>query len=156
MIIVSACLLGTKCRYDGEGRSDESALSMIPRETLIPVCPEQLGGLSTPRPPSEIVKGNGLDVLNGTATVIDSEEHDVTASFLQGAREAIRIAKLFNIRVAIMKEKSPSCGVFHIKQKGKRADGPGVTSALFVQNGIEVISSERIDEYLAKYYCDRK
>lgn len=156
MVIISACLLGIKCRYDGESRSDEAVLSMIPHEICIPVCPEQLGGCSTPRQPSEIVGGNGFDVLNGTARVIDSVGCDVTASFLRGAREAIKIAGLFTITVAIMKENSPSCGVSHIKRKGEQAEGPCVASALFVQNGIEVISSERINEYLAQYHCSRK
>jgi uncharacterized protein YbbK (DUF523 family) len=156
MIIVSACLLGTKCRYDGKSRSDEAVLSMIPGEILIPVCPEQLGGLSTPRPPSEIVGGDGADVLNGTARVIDREGYDVTASFLRGAREALKITRLMNITTAIMKENSPSCGAFHIMRKGSRAEGPGVASALFIQNGIEVVSSESINEYLTKYHCDRK
>jgi uncharacterized protein YbbK (DUF523 family) len=156
MIIVSACLLGTKCRYDGEGRSDETVLSMIPRQILIPICPEQLGGLSTPRPPSEIVGGNGRDVLNGAARVIDREGCDVTDSFIRGGREGLKIARLLNITTAIMKENSPSCGALHIMQKGKRAKGPGVASALFAQNGIEVISSERINEYLTEYHCDRK
>jgi uncharacterized protein YbbK (DUF523 family) len=156
MIIVSACLLGTKCRYDGGSRSDETVLSMIPREILIPVCPEQLGGLSTPRSPSEIVGGDGRDVLNGAARVIDREGCDLTASFIRGAREAMKIAELFNITTAVMKEKSPSCGSFHIMRKGKRAEGPGVASALFIQNGIKVVSSERINEYLTEYHCDRK
>jgi uncharacterized protein YbbK (DUF523 family) len=156
MIIVSACLLGTKCRYDGESRSDETVLSMIPHEICMPVCPEQLGGLSTPRPPSEIVGGDGRDVLNGTARVIDEEGCDVTDSFICGAREALKIGRLFDITTAVMKENSPSCGVSHIKRRGERAKGPGVASALFVQNGIEVISSERINEYLAQYHCNRK
>ena len=156
MVIVSACLLGTRCRYDGGSRSNESVLSMISHNILIPVCPEQLGGLSTPRSSSEIVGGNGTNALNGTATVIDSEGRDVTDSFLRGAREALKIAKILNIKTAIMKENSPSCGVSHIKRKGEQAEGPGVSSALFVRNGIEVISSERINEYLAKYHCNRK
>ncbi len=156
MVIVSACLLGIECRYDGESRSDETVLSMISREICIPVCPEQLGGLSTPRSPSEIVRGDGFDVLNGTATVIDGAGHDVTAFFIRGAREAMKIARLLNIRVAIMKERSPSCGVSHIMRKGSLADGPGVSSALFVKNGIEVLSSERVNEYLAQYDCHRK
>lgn len=156
MIIVSACLLGIKCRYDGKSRSDEAVFSMISRQILIPICPEQLGGLSTPRPPSEIVGGDGMDVLNGDASVIDREGCDVTDSFLRGAREALKIAELFNITTAVMKENSPSCGAFHIMRKGKRFEGPGVASALFIQKGIEVVSSERINEYLAKYHCDRK
>jgi len=156
MIIVSACLLGIKCRYDGESRSDETALSMVPGEIFIPVCPEQLGGLSTPRSPSEIVGGDGHDVLNGTARVIDREGHDVTASFIRGSREALKIATLFNITTAVMKERSPSCGTFHIMRKGKCTEGAGVTSALFIQKGIEVVSSERIHEYLAEHHRDRK
>ena len=91
MVIISACLLGIECRYDGESRSDEAVLSLISREICIPVCPEQLGGLSTPRSPSEIVGGNGFDVLNGTAAVIDGADKRFLSVFsymelLQGAK----------------------------------------------------------------------
>ncbi|TFG37826.1 MAG: DUF523 domain-containing protein [Syntrophobacterales bacterium] len=100
--------------------------------------------------------GDGRDVLNGSAHVIDSKGRDVTPSFIRGASEIQAIADLFTIKRAIMKEGSPSCGVLYIKRKGKRAEGHGVSSALFAQNGIDVVSSERINEYLAKYNCDRK
>lgn len=144
MIIVSACLLGFNCRYDGEGRPDEDLLSSALRKLFVPVCPEQLGGLPTPRAPSGIIGGDGLDVLEGKSRIIDASGRDVTDCFLRGANEAMRIVELLEISTAIMKEKSPSCGVCHIKRNGSIVRGTGVTSALLAKSGIRVISSDRI------------
>ncbi len=144
MIIVSACLLGFNCRYDGESRPDEDLLSSALRKLFVPICPEQIGGLPTPRAPSEIIGGDGLDVLEGRSRIIDISGRDVTDCFLRGANEAMRLVELLEISTAIMKEKSPSCGVCHIKKSGSIARGQGVTSALFAKKGIRVISSDRI------------
>jgi len=144
MIIVSACLLGFNCRYDGESRPDEDLLSSALRKLFVPVCPEQLGGLPTPRAPSGIIGGDGLDVLEGKSRIIDTSGRDVTDSFLRGANEVMRIVELLEISTAIMKEKSPSCGVCHIKRNGSNVRGTGVTSALLTKSGIRVISSDRI------------
>ena len=101
-ILVSACLLGICCRYDGRGNPNDAVLSLLNRDdiTLIPVCPEQLGGLSTPRIPSE---RRGERVVNRAG-------EDVTSQFIRGAEEALRIAKLYGCQVAVLKERSPSCG----------------------------------------------
>ena len=144
MIIVSACLLGFNCRYDEESRPDEDLLSSALRKLFVPVCPEQLGGLPTPRAPSGIIGGDGLDVLEGKSRIIDTSGRDVTDAFLRGANEVMRIVELLEISTAIMKEKSPSCGVCHIKRNGSSVRGTGVTSALLTKNGIRVISSDRI------------
>lgn len=146
MIIVSACLLGIKCRYDGESRSDERLLKMAAEVTFIPICPEQLGGLPTPRVPARIVNGNGEDVLNNFARVIDSDNEDVTEQFINGAEEVRRIAKLMGVNTAIMKETSPSCGVRFIRKNDSKIEGMGVTSALLVRERINVISSDEISE----------
>lgn len=148
MIIVSACLLGFNCRYDGESRPDEDLLSSTLRKLFVPICPEQLGGLPTPRGPSEIINGDGLDVLEGRSRILSASGSDVTDYFLRGANEVIRLVELLDISTAIMKEKSPSCGVCHIKRNGSLLRGSGVTSALLIKKGLRVISSDRIKKEL--------
>ncbi len=148
MIIVSACLLGLNCRYDGMSRLEKTLLLPELHHRLIPLCPEQLGGLGTPRSPSQIVGGEGTDVIEGRAQVISATGMDVTDFFIRGAEEIVRFMKLMGISTAVMTEKSPSCGVFHIKRNGSLCRGAGVTSALLVKNGMRVISSDRItDEF---------
>jgi uncharacterized protein YbbK (DUF523 family) len=101
MIIVSACLAGIKCAYDGESKTSQKVIELIKQGKAIPVCPEQLGGLTTPRPPAE-KKGN---------KVFTKEGEDVTREFKKGAEEALKIALLTNAKTAILKAKSPSCGL---------------------------------------------
>jgi uncharacterized protein YbbK (DUF523 family) len=155
MILVSACLLGVKCRYNGKGRLEEALLAILPVEHVVPVCPEQLGGLQTPRAPAEIAGGDGFDVLEGRAAVINTEGISVTDQFIRGADEVKKIMKLMNIDVAIMKERSPSCGVKCIKKNKKISPGTGVTSALLIKNGIKVISSDNIEEEYVRNYRNR-
>ena len=154
MIIVSACLLGFNCRYDGRSRPEETLLVPTLEKLLVPVCPEQLGGLPTPRDPSEIQGGDGSDVLEGCAQVVSASGRDVTDCFLRGAQEVVRFMKLRGISTAIMTDTSPSCGVFHIKRGGALSPGSGVTSALLARNGIRVISSDRIKDELP-FIADR-
>jgi uncharacterized protein YbbK (DUF523 family) len=156
MVIVSACLLGIKCRYDGGNSVDERLLAMASEVTFIPLCPEQLGGLSTPRVPAQIVKGNGEDVLNSRAKVVDASGRDVTKQFLNGAEEVKRIAKLMRVSTVIMKEKSPSCGVCFISKNDSTIEGMGVTSALLMREGIRVISSDEISKEHVRYHSYRK
>ena len=135
MRIVSACLLGIKCRYDGKSKSDEKVIRLSKKEILIPVCPEQLGGLSTPREPSE-KRGN---------KVITKSGKDVTENFVKGAEEVLKLAKLLNTKEAILKQRSPSCGCGQIYDgtfSHKFIKGDGVTTALLKRNGIKVISEE--------------
>src|SRR4030042_67370 len=135
MKLCSACLLGVKCRYDGNSKPDDKVLALAKKETLIPICPEQLGGLPTPRIPQE-QRGD---------YVFNKEGIDVTKQFRRGAEETLRIAKLFNIREAIFKQKSPSCGcgkVYDGTFYDKIIKGDGVTTALLKKNGIRVITEE--------------
>ena len=155
MIIVSACLMGINCRYDGGNCLKEVLISILSKDVFIPVCPEQLGGLPTPRLPSQIVSGNGKDVLDGKARVLDSSGMDVTDNFIRGANEVINIAGLMKVDTAFMKEYSPSCGVCHIKRNGVNVEGMGVASSLLSAKGINIISSEKLDEEYVRYYCNR-
>ena len=136
-ILVSACLLGCACRYDGKSKPHPAVAALCEKHTLIPVCPEIYGGLPTPRPASEIV---GDRVLNGTGA-------DVTAAYLHGAKEALRLAKQFGCTVAVLKAKSPSCGkgkVYDGSFTRTLTDGDGVTAALLMKNGIKVYTEEEL------------
>lgn len=110
MKLCSACLLGAKCAYDGEGNLSKKVLGLLKDEILIPVCPEVFGGLNVPREPSEIQGGNGREVLEEKARVVMKNGRDVTQNFLEGAKKALKIARVFNIDKAILKQRSPSCG----------------------------------------------
>jgi uncharacterized protein YbbK (DUF523 family) len=146
MLIVSACLAGCHCRYDG-GTIQEDHLDLLKNGKAIPVCPEQLGGLSTPRNPAEIVGGDGFDVLDGKARVIDNQGNDVTKEFLSGAQQALQLAKKVGATSAILKENSPSCGSsfrYDGSFSGKKVKGMGVTAALFTRHGIRVTSEDSL------------
>ncbi len=141
MIAVSACLLGVNCRYNGGNSLREELLEG--GRAYLPLCPEQLGGLSTPRPPAEIEEGDGRDVLEGRTRVVTVEGHrDVTESFLRGAREALDLIERLSVREAILKEGSPSCGVRRIVRGGRDVAGMGVTTALLREKGVRVTGME--------------
>ncbi len=135
---MSACLLGLSTRYDGTDALDPWVLEAVKSRSFIPVCPEQLGGLSTPRPRADIQGGDGRAVLNGKARVMDSDGSDVTEKFLKGANEVMRIASLTGATAMYSKERSPSCGVLSICRSGRPAQGPGVAAALLMDAGIKV------------------
>lgn len=139
-ILISACLVGVNCRYDGQSCLMAEAMDLIGPEKIVPVCPEQLGGLSTPRSPAEITAGSGEDVLTGRAKVLTRDGGDVTSQFLKGARETVKIAKLCGIRKALLKQESPSCGCGRICRGDRLVAGDGVTVALLRREGIEVVS----------------
>lgn len=143
--LVSACLLGLPTRYDG-GHNRSAALRRIcRRHRVIPVCPEQLGGLPTPRRPAEIRSGDGQAVLQGKAVVVDDAGADVTMQFLRGALAALRMAQLYRVDGAILKSGSPSCGTGDIRDgsfTGRRRVGDGVAAALLKRHGITVYSEE--------------
>ena len=131
LCLTSACLLGLCTRYDGRTRESPEALEMLTRlhAVPVPICPEQLGGLSTPRPPAILWGGDGFAVLDGRARVLDIHGRDLSAAFIRGADQALAIARMLDIRIACLKSGSPSCG------------GPprfGVTAALLVRAGLEV------------------
>lgn len=149
MFIVSACLLGVNCRYDGGGYHDELILELAAQGMAIPVCPEQLGGCGTPRPPCEICGGSGADVLDGKCSVISAEGEDKTDLFIRGAKETLKIAEAYGIKKAVLKARSPSCGCGRIYDgtfSGKTAEGNGVTAELLIRSGIEVLSDEEFRE----------
>ncbi len=135
MKFCSACLLGINCRYDGVEKSNQKVLDLAKKEILIPICPEQLGGLSTPREPAE---QQGEKVVTKTGK-------DVTDNFVKGAQQALILAKIYNVKEAILKQKSPSCGCGKIYDgtfRKKLIKGDGVTTALLKKSGISVISEE--------------
>lgn len=142
--LVSACLLGVRCRYDSKSKREVKVSKLTRKEQLIPVCPEQLGGLPTPREPAWIVGGDGSDVLEGKARVINRSGADVTENFLKGAKEVLRVAELLHVDGAILKADSPSCGCGKILEffSGKLKEGDGVTAALLKRSGIKVITEE--------------
>ncbi|NSW92793.1 MAG: DUF523 domain-containing protein [Firmicutes bacterium] len=141
MIIVSACLAGLNCKYNGENNYNKVVADMVSRGEAIPICPEQLGGCPTPRRPCEIVGGTGADVLDGKARVITKDGKDVTSELIKGALEVLKIAKLIGAEEAILKAKSPSCGcgaIYDGTFSGKVVEGNGVTTELLQRNGIKV------------------
>ena len=130
-ILVSACLLGVCCRYDGQAKPHEGVLSLLGRHTLIPVCPEIYGGLATPRPAAERVGKRVLTAQGG----------DVTAEYRRGAEETMRLGRLYGCEAALLKERSPSCGsgvIHNGRFDGGLTPGDGVTAALLRANGIAV------------------
>jgi len=135
MILCSACLLGIRCRYDGKAKPDKDVMKRTEGEVLIPVCPEQLGGLPTPREPSER-KGD---------CVITKSGKDVTAEFSRGAEEVLKLARLYSIREAILKQRSAACGCGEIHNgtfQGEVIKGDGVTTELLKKNGIRIVPVE--------------
>lgn len=137
-ILVSACLLGCPCRYDGKSKPNDTVLALMEQHTLIPICPEQMGGLATPRVPAER-RGDGVFTETGG---------DVTAQYRCGAEEALRLAKLYGCTHAILKERSPSCGsgqIYDGSFSRTLTDGDGVTAALLKENGITVLGENEVD-----------
>lgn len=137
IILCSSCLLGIKCRYDGRDKLNRKIIELSRKMILIPVCPEQLGGLLTPREPAE-QKGKRVFTKSGK---------DVTHNFKKGAEQVLKLVKLLNIKEAILKQKSPSCGcgrVYDGTFSGRIVKGDGVTASLLKRNGIKVISEENL------------
>ena len=140
-ILVSACLLGTPCRYDGSGKADARLLKLGAKRQLIPVCPELLGGLPTPRPPAERVG----------ARILDKSGADVTDAYLRGAQETLRLARLLGCKTAILKARSPSCGhgrIYDGSFTGKLIPGSGVTAELLAKNGIRVFTEDELPDQI--------
>jgi len=145
MILVSACLVGINCRYDGSNLLNDHILKKFKSEGFIPVCPEQLGGLSTPRPSASIQNGTGSEVIAGKTKVINVNGKDVTKEFLKGAQESLKIAKLGGVKKAILKENSPSCGVNFTNSDFKKVKGRGVFTAMLKSEGIKIFSEDNFE-----------
>lgn len=140
-ILISACLLGVNCRYDGGGKLLKDIEKLKEIYNLIPVCPEILGGLGIPREPAEIRNGR----------VINRKGEDVSQYFIKGAKETLRLTKLLNCKLAILKERSPSCGfgkIYDGSFSGKLIDGNGITAELLSKNGIKIVGESQIDRLL--------
>ncbi|MFL0247935.1 DUF523 domain-containing protein [Candidatus Clostridium stratigraminis] len=149
MILVSACLCGMNTRYDGENNSNEKVKDLLKAGKAIAVCPEQLGGLGTPRPPHEISDGNGGTVLDGNAKVISKDGIDGTSYFIKGAEETLKVALEFGVTSAILKANSPSCGfrkIYGGTFSKKLIEGNGVTAELLKRNGIKIYTENDIDD----------
>ena len=141
MKLISACLLGIDCNFEGKNWLNPKLSEAFAKDGLFPVCPEVLGGLSVPRVPAEIVGGDGSDVLEGRAKVVNIQGVDVTRQFIEGAHEVLKIAQGMGAKEVLLTEKSPSCGcglIFDGSFSAKFREGDGVTSALLKKNGIKV------------------
>jgi uncharacterized protein YbbK (DUF523 family) len=139
-VLVSACLLGRECRYDGSHNRDGALERQLRHAGLraVPFCPEEAGKLGTARPAAWIRGGSAADVLDGDARVVTEAGADVTAAFLAGAREALSTCRSQGIERAFLKERSPSCGVARTHADGALVEGPGVTAALLTRHGVRI------------------
>lgn len=142
--IVSSCLLGLSTRYDGSGNFCQAVVDYLQQHqiTPIPVCPEQLAGLPTPRPKCWFNKGDGNDVLRGCGSIRDEEGRDETDAFFRAAEESLKIAELTGCKLAILKQRSPSCGSRQVYLNGQLNKGMGVTAAKLKQAGLKVLSED--------------
>ena len=139
-LLVSACLLGCPCRYDGASKPCPAVLALAERHELVPVCPEQLGGLPTPRPPAERREDR-----------VVTQSGDVTEQYRRGAEETLKLCKLFGCEAAVLKERSPSCGhgqIYDGTFSGTLTAGDGVTAELLTVHGIPVYGESQIKELL--------
>ncbi len=140
-ILISACLVGDKTRYDEKSNYNPLVKSLMERYELVPFCPEVEGGLSTPREPSEIVKDK----------VFMKDGRNVTRNFLKGAELAWNICNYLGIDIAILKDGSPSCGVHEVyngKFENKKIKGKGITTAYLMSKGIRVISESELEDFV--------
>lgn len=146
MWIVSACLLGQTCRYDGAAAKPEARarLAALEGDAVVPVCPEVAGGMPVPRTAAQLSGGDGADVLDGSGRVIDEAGRDVTEAFVRGAEVARAAAERFGATHACLKARSPSCGVGHTHRDGALQAGDGVTAAALKRAGLRVLSDEEV------------
>ena len=155
LILVSACLLGEPVRYDGSGKkcNHEILQRWLAEGRIVSICPELAAGLPTPRPAAEISEGaGGLKVLAGKAKVIDSNGQDYSAQFVAGARQTLELIQTKNIRIAVLKENSPSCGsslTYDGSFSSKKVGKPGVTSAYIQQAGVHVFNENQLENAYA-------
>lgn len=143
-VLVSACLLGRECRYDARANTDGELARELAARGLepVPFCPEEHGGLGTPRPPAWIERESAAAVLDGRDRVVTDAGVDVTAQFMRGAEGALAVCRAHGIEHAFLKARSPSCGSCHTHVANQLVEGRGVTAELLHRNGIEVTSVE--------------
>ena len=140
-ILVSACLLGVNCRYNAVRKEDKMALKLMEKYTVIPFCPEVYGGLPTPRIPGERVGNN----------VIGKDGSDLTKYYIEGGKEAVRLALMYGCKFAVLKERSPSCGhgkIYDGSFTGRLVEGDGITAELLDRAGIKVYGESDIPDLL--------
>ncbi len=143
-------MLGLNSKYDGGDNLNRIIIGYSEKVMFIPVCPEQMGGLPTPREAAEITGGDGRDVLEGKVPVLLSDGIDVTPLFIRGAEEVLKLARLLGIKRAILKSGSPSCGYGRIRDgsfKGIWREGNGVTTSLLKEHGIEVYTEDCLPSF---------
>lgn len=153
-VLISACLLGIRCRYDGQNKPCSNLIDFAATIPFIPFCPEQMGGLPTPRPPANIIGGDGRDILSGNARIVDVKGKDVTEAFKRGAHEALKLAGLSGVSIAIMKEGSPSCGLKTSYCEKPSGYGIGITAALFESHGINMIEAGSNDTFPTRSFLE--
>ena len=140
-ILVSMCLLGVPCRYDGKSRPDAAVTALSAAHELVPVCPEQLGGLPTPRTPAE----------RRGARVVTRDGRDVTQAYLDGAQRALDLARTLGCEAAVLKERSPSCGCGEIYDgsfTGALTEGNGVAAEMLLKCGVRIFGESSVAELL--------
>lgn len=143
-ILVSACLIGVSCRYDGTGKLNEGMQELSKKHNLIPVCPEIFGGLSTPRTPAEICNGR----------VMTKDGTDVTSEYTKGAEEVLKLVRFYNCSIVILKERSPSCGYGKIYDgtfTSQLIDGSGITAKMLAEEGVEVLGESTWKERIGNF-----
>lgn len=150
-VLVSACLLGQKIRYNGSSLALKSQIldRWLCEGRIIPSCPERDGGMGTPRAPAEIKGTEGFDVFEGLSCVVDINGVDVTDYFVRGARTALKLCRAYDIKIAVLAEGSPSCGsnlIYNGNFEGIKKPGAGVTAALLRKNNIQVFSQYSLEE----------
>ncbi len=146
MILISACLAGLNVRYNGTNSLNEKIQKLVLENKAVTICPELMGGFTTPREPAEIVGGNGHDVLDGKARVVERSGRDVTELYLKGANATLQKAREIGATKVVLKEYSPSCGsamIYNGEFNGTKLVGVGVTTALLQRHGIKVVSEEQ-------------
>lgn len=143
-VLVSACLLGIPTRYDGTAKRCDAVLDYLKRNhlTAVPVCPEQLAGMPTPRAKTFFRNGSGKEVLQGRGQLVSENGDEMNEVFCNGARLTLQIARLSNCQLAILKERSPSCGVHQVYLGPEKVAGSGVAAALLQHEGFQVISED--------------
>jgi uncharacterized protein YbbK (DUF523 family) len=146
-LLISGCLAGLSCRYDGRSKPHPRLEDLKRRYDLIPVCPEQAGGLSTSRIPNEL-QASAADILSGRGKVKNQAGEDCTENFIRGASETLKVVRLLEIKIALLKDGSPSCGknrVYNGTFSGKSIPGMGITAQVLSDEEIDIYSEDEIN-----------